>query len=116
MGRGRERTPEKIESRLAFKHSPAPGSQSGSSPGVAESNWPDESGGADVAEANPGYKRLPASARNHSTQLRNIRMKPEDMNTTNADGKAFNGNRGAMIVALIFVVAVVIASIAKAIL
>jgi hypothetical protein len=43
-------------------------------------------------------------------------MKPEDMNTTNPNGKAFNGNNGATIIAVVFVVAVVLGLIAKAIL
>lgn len=29
-------------------------------------------------------------------------MRPEDMNTINHDGKAYNGNRGAVIVAVVF--------------
>ncbi len=29
-------------------------------------------------------------------------MHPEDINTINHDGKAFNGNRGAIIVAIVF--------------
>lgn len=29
-------------------------------------------------------------------------MRPEDMNTINSNGKAFNGNRGAIIVAAVF--------------
>ncbi|WP_281411052.1 hypothetical protein [Rhizobium lusitanum] len=43
-------------------------------------------------------------------------MKPEDMNTTNANGKAFNGNSGAVVVACTFVAAVIVAAIAKALL
>lgn len=35
-------------------------------------------------------------------------MRPEDMNTLNANGKAYNGNRGAVIVAIVTVGAFVL--------
>lgn len=37
-------------------------------------------------------------------------MRPEDMNTLNDNGKAFNGNRGAVIVAIVFGSAIALAA------
>ncbi|MBD9511562.1 hypothetical protein IB265_32930 [Ensifer sp. ENS10] len=42
-------------------------------------------------------------------------MRPEDMNTLNSNGKAFNGNRGAILIAGLFVAAFAIVTAAKAI-
>jgi hypothetical protein len=42
-------------------------------------------------------------------------MRPEDMNTINSNGKAFNGNTGAIIVACVLVGAVLIGAIIRAI-
>nr|WP_192960950.1 hypothetical protein [Sinorhizobium sp. LM21] len=42
-------------------------------------------------------------------------MRPEDMNTLNSNGKAYNGNRGAIIVAGLFLAAFALVTAAKAI-
>lgn len=42
-------------------------------------------------------------------------MKPEDMNTLNANEKAFNGNRGALIVSAITIGAVALVLLAEAV-
>lgn len=42
-------------------------------------------------------------------------MRPEDMNTLNPDGKAFNGNRGAVIVAIVFLTALALVGLVEAI-
>jgi len=38
-------------------------------------------------------------------------MRPEDMNTLNANGTAYDGNRGAVIVAIVFGLAIALAVI-----
>lgn len=40
-------------------------------------------------------------------------MRPEDMNTLNANGTAYDGNRGAVIVAIVFGLAIILALIVK---
>lgn len=42
-------------------------------------------------------------------------MRPEDMNTLNSDGKAFNGNLGAVGVAVLTIAAVALVGLAEAI-
>ncbi|SOC90067.1 hypothetical protein SAMN05216358_0086 [Rhizobium sp. AN5] len=42
-------------------------------------------------------------------------MRPEDMNTINHDGKAYNGNRGAVIVAIVFTGALALAGLVEGI-
>ena len=42
-------------------------------------------------------------------------MRPEDMNTLNTNGKAFNGNRGAVIVAAVFIGAFALAGLVEAV-
>ena len=42
-------------------------------------------------------------------------MKPEDMNTLNEDGKAFNGNHHAVVVAVIFLGVGLLAGVVEAI-